>query len=143
MWRFLVVFLFTSHCFAQEVPNHTWKIVIKDSLSADRNFELVNQTLKTNGFSIESKDLSNKSVRSSMKQIDNSSITYFFKFEIRDGVIEVAGELNPNTAIYINGVKTQSTFITIENWGGRFTEVFNKMNDFALKLRGSHTYIFD
>lgn len=141
----IVIFLLvlSANIFSQEVPNHTWKIVVKDSLTADQNYALLEKTLVANDFRIEREGREQKTVRSAIKQVDNSGSTYFLKFTINQGVIEVSGEWNANTVLYLNGIKTKSTFAQIENRGGRIGEVFEKMKDLALKLGGSQFYIFD
>lgn len=140
----LIFFLFvTATCFSQEVPNHTWKIVVKDSLTVDQNFALVVQKLLENDFSIQNKDPKSFTIQSTIKQIDKSRITYFLKFLIKPGVIEVTGEWNTNTPIYLNGIRSESTFGQIENRGGRIGEVFEMMKSFAAKLGGIQSYVFD
>ena len=144
MSKSIFVFLLFLACnsFSQEVPNHTWKIIVKDSLTADQNLVLVSQTLLANDFAIENTDPGSHKIISAIKQLENSSSTYFLEFTVLAGVIEVTGEWNANTTIYFQGVKSKSTFKPIENRGGRFGELFIKMNDFALKMSGSYFYVF-
>ena len=140
----LLFFLLVScTCFSQEVPNHTWKIIVKDSLSADQNLAFVGQTLKANDFAIENFDSKIFTMQSAIKHINDSRTTYFLNFAVKSGVIEVTGEWNANTSIYLNGVRSESAFGQIENRGGRIGEVFEIMKNFALKLGGSQSYIFD
>lgn len=139
----IFVLAFNLSAFA-EAPKKAWKIVIKNTLTADENFALVGRTLADNDYTIESKDKEFFTIKTGPREVGKISGRYFLSFSIRDKAIAVTGQTNCDVSISIYGAKSESSFEKISNRGARVSYMgyaFNHMNEFALKLGSDVQYI--
>ena len=144
---FILAVLLSFSSLAQEIPKHTWKIVIKNTLSADENFTLVGRTLAENDYTIDTKDKEFYTIKTSVREIGKSLTgTYYLNFAIKEGSISITGQYDAAMELNLGGVTAKSSPDKIENIGGRGScprISFGKMNDFALKLGSDPEYITD
>lgn len=126
-------------------PKKTWKILVKNNLSADDNFALVGRTLAENDFTIDKKDKEFYTIKTANKEIGKSiSGTYFLTFIIKSNTIAVTGQYNTGLSLDFGSVRSENEFEKIRNIGGRGSwpqKSFMKMHDFALLLGSQVEYI--
>lgn len=114
------------------IPKKTYKVLVKNELTADENFTLVGQTLTDNDFVIDVKDKEYKTIKTFPLSMDNTTRGLRLVFIIRDHEISVSGQAT--LATLSQPVKNRV--------GGAFLQkCFNRMHDFALKLGNNLEYI--
>lgn len=130
-----------------EIPKKTWKIIVKNNLSASDNFRLAGQKLIEDDFTIEKKDADFYQLKSSARQIKGINGQYFLKIIASDNQIIVTGEVKVNVEINFGyATSTDDLWDRIENKGMKGSPIrksFEQMNDFALKLGGEISYFTD
>lgn len=144
---FVLLVVLNISAFGQEIPKRAWKIVIKNTLSADENFSLIGRTLADNDYIIESKDKEFGTIKTGIRSAPgNGSGRYFFTFSAREGAIAITGQTNSDISINLGGVRAESAFEKISNRGSKrsyMMKAFVLMNEFALKLGSNQEYITD
>ena len=121
-----------DHNSGAQAPKKTYKIVVKNELTADQNFTLVGKSLAENDFMIEVKDKEFKTIRTASKSIDKTARGLRLLFSIRDHEISVTGQA------------TVATFsqIVLKGKGGPFVQLcFEQMQEFAMKLGATVEFI--
>ena len=114
------------------IPKKTYKILVKNELTADENFKLVGQTLTSNDFVVDVKDKEYRTIKTFPLSMDNTTRGLRLVFIIRDHEISVSGEAT--LATLSQPVKNRV--------GGAFLQkCFNRMRDFVLKLGNNLQYV--
>ena len=128
-------------------PKKTWKIVVKNDLSADENFNLVGRTLIENDYLIENKDKDFYTIKTTPSATDgNKAIIHFLYFVIKDKSIVVTGKSLVDVSFAISGVRRDDAFDKISNIGMKGSPAritYFAMHSFALKLGSDIEYIND
>lgn len=137
----LFVLIGSIQAIAQEIPKKAYKIIIKNTLTADENFNLVGRTLADNDFTIESKDKEFGMIKTGIKPNGRFSQTFFYTFAIKQNEIAISGQWSVNASMNFGGATAENSFWKIEYTNGEFKRVFNSMNTFALKLGSDLKYI--
>ena len=115
-----------------QAPKKTYKILVKNKLTATENFELVGRTLAENDFVIEIKDKEFKTIKTAAKNIGKTTKGYRLIFSMRDHEISVTGQ----------ATLASFSIIVKKGQGGSFIQLcFARMQEFALKLGADLVYI--
>lgn len=130
-----------------EAPKKTYRILVKNNLSADENFTLVGRTLAENDFVIDVKDKEFYTIKTAPKNAWKNSGRYLLIFSIKNNLISVTGQANVDMNVGFGigtRVGSEAAFNDIVNKGmkGSFYQVsFSRMQDFAMKLGTELEYI--
>jgi len=130
-----------------QAPKKAWKIIIRNSLTADENFTMVGRTLADNDFTIETKDKEFYTIKTTIRDIKKEAGRYFLSFSVRDNVISITGQaiLDVNVS-FVSGITKEAAFGKIQNRGmqGSFDKAaFVEMQKFALLLGKDLEYVVD
>lgn len=129
----------------KEVPKRTYKIIVKNELSADENFSLVGRTLIENDWLIESKDKDFYTIKTGIKQMYKMrSGSYFLTFAIKEKSISVTGQCSPDVELDFGGVRTDKTYFKIcyKGMNGSIDkDAFIKMAEFTKKLGAEFDFV--
>ena len=132
-----ILFFCSYNMFAQtlkfEIPARTYKIIVRDTLSTEDNFEMVGRTLSENGFTIEAKDKEFYTIKSGNQEFGSGN-TYFMNFALKKNEIIITGQFKINLTLQMYGVRSVDEFNKIIYTSGYPKKAFLKMNEFALKL---------
>jgi hypothetical protein len=127
-------------------PRETWKIVVKNNLSADKNDALVDSIQVAKSFILQSSDKQTNTVKVATKNnFKKKIVTYLYTISINDKSITVTGLFSTNIAV---GPKydsiTEAKFKRISNKGIKgaiHQETFGKMQSLAALLGKNLEYV--
>lgn len=122
----------------KEVPKRTYKIIVKNELSADDNFTLVGRTLIDNDWTIGSKDKDFYTIKSGSRELYKSGTgSYSLDFAIKNKSISITGTCTVDITLNFGGAEsTNSSYrICYKGMNGSIPkDAFIKMAEFAKKL---------
>ncbi len=122
----------------KEVPHKTYKIIVKNNLSADENFALAGRTLIDNDYTIAIKDKDFYTIKTAKRELYKSRMgSYFLNFSIKDHSISVTGECFADLTLNFGGVRTENSSFKIcyKGMNGSLEkDAFIRMADFAKKM---------
>ena len=128
----LILVVLSLQLNAQEAPKKTFKLVVKNELTAEQNFNLVGRSLAESDFVIAVKDKEFNIITTSPKNLDNTARGLRLVFSIRDHEISVTGQAT---------VATLSQAVR-KGQGGAFVQLcFTKMQEFTVKLGPNLEYV--
>jgi hypothetical protein len=131
-----------------KVPKKTWEIVVKNNLSVDKNFALVDTALVNEFLFIRSKDKTGNIIKISTKaNFKKSVVTYLFTLAIKDNSITVTGKYSRNILLALNyDDKAEASFskISYDGLKGNIHQTtFEKMLSFARLLGKDFEFVKD
>jgi len=139
----LILFIFlllnlSTHSEPKEVPKKTYKIIVKNNLSAYDNFLMVGRALVDNDYTIESKDKDFYTIKTAKRELYNSRTgSYFLNFAIKAHSISVSGECFADLTINFGGIRSENSSFRIcyKGMNGSLEkDAFREMAEFAKKL---------
>jgi len=113
-------------------PKNTYKILVKNKLTAAENFEIVGRTLVENDFVIDIKDKEFMTIKTAAKNIDKTTRGLRLLFSMRDHEISITGQ----------GTLASFSQTIRKGQGGSYLRLcFERMCDFATKLGSDLKYV--
>ena len=98
----------------KEFPHKTYKIIVKNNLSADENFTLTGRTLIDNDYTIAIKDKDFYTIKTAKRELYKSRMgSYFLNFSNKDHSISVTGECFADLTLNFGGVRTENSSFKI------------------------------
>lgn len=142
----LILVIFCLALSAQtEIPKKAYKIIIKNSLSAEENFNLAGKTLIDNDYIIENKDKDFGTIKTGKKEIFKSRVgSFVINISVKENSISLTGQWSADIELNFGGAKSTNELYKLEYKGlpgDTRLAAFKKMNEFALKLGTDIQYI--
>ena len=140
-----IFFNYSTFSKTSDVPRLTYKIIIKNALTADENFNFVGRALIENDYQIETKDKDFYTIKSSPREIYKSRPgSYFLTFAVKNNEIDVTGQFACDIDLIIGVTKTDNSYskICLRGMSGSIgRDAFIRMSEFAKKLGTEFEYI--
>ena len=129
-----------------QAPRGTWKIVVKNNLSADKNDAMTDSIQIAKSFILQSSDTKSNVIKIATKNnFKKKIVTYLYTISVNDKSITITGLFSTNIAV---GPKydsiTEAKFKRISNKGIKgaiHQETFTKMQSFAGLLGENLEYV--